>query len=87
MALAQGYAEFAMRNIGLEYAGAEKSWLRSALWYRCRVAGYQRPLSRGELRQIRRERRRVVFWTALVILLAIAGVVGLIYLLNVFPHL
>ncbi len=49
------------------------------------MAGYKRPLSQGELRQIRREKKRVLFWIALVICIAIAGVVGLIYLLNELP--
>ena len=65
----------------------EKSWLLPPHWYRYHVAGYRRPLSQNELRQIRREKRRVFFWCALVIMFATAGVAGLIYLLYKSPHL
>jgi hypothetical protein len=46
------------------------------------MAGYKRPFSRGELRQMARARRRTVFWCAVVIFFAVAGVAGLIYLMN-----
>jgi hypothetical protein len=46
--------------------------------------GYKRPLSRGELRRMRRERRRIITWSALVVFLALAGVAGLIYLIYRF---
>jgi hypothetical protein len=45
------------------------------------MAGYKRALSRSEVRQIRRARRRIVLWCAAAVFFALAGVVGLIYLM------
>jgi hypothetical protein len=46
------------------------------------MAGYSRPLSQSELRQIRRARWRIIFWCAAVVFFAVAGVAGLIFLIN-----
>jgi hypothetical protein len=59
----------------------ENSWLRPARWYRCWMAGYSRPFSRSELRQIRRAKWRIISWCAVVVLFVLAGVAGLIFLI------
>jgi len=45
------------------------------------MAGYRRPFSRGELRQIRQQKMRVIFFCALGTLIALGAVSGMIYLL------
>jgi hypothetical protein len=46
------------------------------------MAGYRRPPSRTESRQIRRQRRRIFFGSALVVSFALAVFVGLLYLIH-----
>jgi len=46
------------------------------------MAGYKRPFSRSELRQMARTKRRTFFWCAVAVFFAVAGVAGLIYLMN-----
>jgi hypothetical protein len=58
--------------------------LRSGLCYLCRVAGYRRPLSRGELQQIRRQKMRLGFFCGLGIVFGLAAVSGVIYLMYAF---
>lgn len=43
------------------------------------MAGYKRPLSRGELRYIYRQRMRAVVWSALLVLFALAFVIAILY--------
>jgi hypothetical protein len=51
------------------------------------MAGYKRPLSRSELRYIRRKRLSTFLWCAVAVLFVLAGVVGLFYLIYEFnPH-
>jgi hypothetical protein len=45
------------------------------------MAGYSRPPSQSELRQIRWARWRIIFWCAVVVFFALAGVAGLIFLI------
>ena len=46
------------------------------------MASYKRPPSRSEVRQMRREKKRIIFFSALVILTALGALVGLLYVLN-----
>lgn len=57
---------------------------RSGLCYLRRVAGYRRPPSRGELRQMRRQKMRVGFICGLAIIFGVGAVSGVIYLMYTF---
>ena len=52
------------------------------------MAGYKRPFSKHELRQMRRKKQREIFWSALFIVLGVAAVAGVIYLIyqSQYPH-
>ncbi len=50
-------------------------------WYGYAMAGYNRPLSRGELRRLKRKRRRTILWYGVGISVILAAVVGLLYVL------
>ena len=51
------------------------------------MAGYKRPLSKNELRQIRRQRWRIISVCAFVVILALVAVSGIIYVMySVKPH-
>jgi len=46
------------------------------------MAGYSRPLSRNELRQIRRQKQRIFFWSAAAVCFVLTALVGLLYLMH-----
>ena len=51
------------------------------------MAGYSRPFSKGELRYIRHKKMRTITWCGVVVCLALAALVGLLYLMaNSGPH-
>ena len=68
-------------SLRLSLVADEGACLRPALGYDYRMAGYKRPPSRSEVRQMQRARGRIVFWCAAVVFFTVAGVAGLIYLL------
>jgi hypothetical protein len=45
------------------------------------MAGYSRPLSKSELRFIRRQKRRLVIWCGVVVCFVLAAMVGMFLLL------
>ena len=45
------------------------------------MAGYSRPLSKGELRFIKRQKRRIIIWCGVVLCFVLAAMVGVLYLL------
>ncbi|GEM_PF-1900119 len=51
------------------------------------MAGYRRPLSRSELRQIRRQKGRIIIWCGVAVFLALISVVGLVCLMYEMPPL
>jgi hypothetical protein len=53
-----------------------------AVCYSGCMAGYRRPLSNSEVRQIRRQKGRIFFFSALAVLLALLAMAGLICALH-----
>lgn len=64
--------------------GGNDACLQSGLWYRRHVTGYRRPPSRSELRQMRRQRMRLVMFCGLALVFILGAVAGLIYLMYAF---
>ena len=54
---------------------------RPSRWYGGTMAGYKRPPSRSEVRQMRRTRMRLVLWGTAVLLFTLVGIAGLICLI------
>ncbi len=51
------------------------------------MAGYSRPLSKGELRFIKMQRRRIIVWCGVVVVLVLTALIGVLWLMsNSGPH-
>jgi len=51
------------------------------------MASYRRPLSKNELRQIRRQKTRIVAWCGVAVCCTLAAITGLLYLMyKMKPH-
>jgi hypothetical protein len=51
------------------------------------MAGYSRPLSKSELRFIRRQKLRIIIWCGVLVCFVLAAMVGIFWLLsNSGPH-
>jgi len=51
------------------------------------MASYKRPFSKSELRQIRRQKRRIFVWCAVALFLCLAALSGMLYIMYAMnPH-